>query len=64
MQKNIGLIDRWTRIAIGLLLLVLSAAGVIGPWGYLGLIPLVTGVVARCPLYTILGVQTCRREAN
>ena len=64
MQKNIGLIDLWTRIAIGLLLLVLSAAGVIGPWGYLGLIPLVTGVVARCPLYTILGVQTCRREAN
>jgi len=64
MQKNIGLIDRWTRISIGLLLLALALAGVIGPWGYLGLIPLVTGVVARCPLYTILGVQTCRREAS
>ena len=38
-----------------------AAAGAIGPWGYVGLVPLLTGVVAHCPLYSALGIATTSR---
>ena len=45
--------------ALGLLLIVLAAKGLIGFWGYIGVVPLLTGVVGNCPAYTLFGVSTC-----
>ena len=62
MQQNIGLIDRSARIGVGLLLVVLALAGTIGAWGYIGVIPLVTGIALVCPIYSLFGIRTCRQE--
>lgn len=56
--KNEGTIDRALRVALGLVLLALAITGR-GAWGYLGIVPLVTGLIGSCPLYSILGVNTC-----
>jgi len=58
---NIGNLDRALRILFGLALIGLAASGTIGPWGYVGLVPLLTGVAARCPLYSVLGIATTSR---
>lgn len=59
MKKNIGSIDRVTRITAGILLigtgLVLKSW-----WGAVGIIPLATAFVRWCPAYTIFGLNTCR----
>ncbi|MDO8279375.1 MAG: DUF2892 domain-containing protein [Burkholderiaceae bacterium] len=59
MKVNEGAIDRSLRVVVGLVLLGLTATGYIGMWGYIGLIPLVTGAVGICPLYSVLGINTC-----
>ena len=59
---NVGGWDRSVRIGIGIALLVLGATGAIGWWGLVGLVPLVTGLIRTCPLYTVLGVSTCPRD--
>jgi hypothetical protein len=56
---NIGTLDRWLRIIIGAVLIVLAATDVLGLWAYIGIIPLATGIIRWCPLYTLLGIQTC-----
>lgn len=60
-QLNVGNLDRAARLLIGILLVVLAASGVVGMWGYVGLIPLLTGVVGLCPLYSLLGLKTTSR---
>ena len=64
MNPNVGMIDRSLRIFAGVLLIALAALGKIGWWGYLGVIPLATGVFRFCPAYTILGVRTCSTPAE
>lgn len=59
MHANIGSIDRAIRIVVGLALIAATLTGAIGPWGWLGLIPLVTGVFRFCPVYLPFGVRTC-----
>jgi hypothetical protein len=59
LPKNEGSFDRLFRVALGLAGLTLAFTGVIGPWGYLGAIPLLTGILGSCPLYTMLGIRTC-----
>ncbi len=59
-NANEGLVDRLLRIAVGLFVLALAFVGPQTPWGYLGLIPLITGLVGFCPLYRLLGINTCR----
>jgi len=59
MQANVGTIDRILRIVIGLVLIGLAATGRIGIWGWIGVLPLLTGIVRVCPAYSILGVKTC-----
>ena len=61
MTANVGNLDRWLRIAVGLLLLSMTVIGPATPWGLLGLIPLATGLMRFCPAYTLLGIRTCSR---
>jgi len=58
---NIGKLDRGLRIVAGLVLIGLAASGAVGAWGYIGVVPLLTGLVGWCPLYRLLGVQTTPR---
>jgi hypothetical protein len=60
MKTNLGTIDRGLRIAVGLLLIILSLSGVIGLWGWVGLVPLATGLLKFCPLYRLLGINSCK----
>ena len=62
MQANVGGIDRILRIAVGALLVSLAITNVIGMWGWLGLIPLATGVFRFCPAYPLLGIKTCKKD--
>jgi len=59
MKVNVGTADRALRVLAGLLLIGLAAGGVVGAWGYLGVVPLLTGVFRFCPAYTLLGLSTC-----
>ena len=61
MRRNEGILDRLLRIAAGAAILSLAFVGPKTAWGWLGLIPLVTGLVGWCPAYSLLGVRTCRR---
>ena len=59
MKKNVGGIDRTLRIVIGLVLIGLAASSTVGWWGYLGVVPLLIGLIGWCPPYTLLGWNTC-----
>jgi hypothetical protein len=59
MKFNVGTVDRALRIAAGLVLMALAATGAVGWWGWLGVVPLATGVLRFCPAYTLLGINTC-----
>lgn len=59
MKTNVGSIDRIARIAIGLALIAATLSGAIGAWGWLGLVPLATGVFRFCPAYLPFGLSTC-----
>ena len=59
MKTNAGTIDRAVRVIAGLVLITLAATGTIGVWGWIGVMPLVTGVVGFCPAYAIFGMSTC-----
>jgi len=59
MQANVGSIDKTLRIIIGLILISLVFVGPKTPWGWIGVIPLVTALVNWCPLYRLLGINTC-----
>ncbi|EGJ09456.1 YgaP family membrane protein [Rubrivivax benzoatilyticus] len=59
MKSNVGGIDRILRIVLGLALIGMTLAGVIGVWGWVGVVPLLTGAVGFCPLYPLFGFSTC-----
>jgi hypothetical protein len=59
MKVNEGKVDRAVRVIAGLALVGMALGGVIGAWGYLGIVPLLSGVVGLCPLYSVLGINTC-----
>ncbi|WBE25819.1 YgaP family membrane protein [Denitrificimonas caeni] len=59
MKSNMGSIDRALRIIVGLVLVGLALTSTVGWWGWLGIIPIVTGVLGNCPLYSVIGVNTC-----
>jgi len=60
-RLNVGNLDRALRLLLGLALIALAGSGEIGAWGYIGLVPLLTGVVAMCPLYSLFGISTTSR---
>ena len=57
--KNEGTIDRVLRVIFGAAVLSLVFVGPQTAWGWIGLIPLITGLVGTCPLYSVLGINTC-----
>ena len=59
MKTNEGTIDRALRVIAGLVLIALAATGTVGVWGWIGIMPLLTGAIGFCPAYTILGINTC-----
>lgn len=59
MKTNEGTIDRALRIIVGLVLLGLAYTGTVGAWGWIGVVPLATGLIGWCPAYTLLGINTC-----
>lgn len=59
MERNEGKTDRALRIVAGIVLVLLAAGGALGPWAWLGLVPLLTGLFGFCPLYRVFGWNTC-----
>lgn len=59
MKANVGNIDRALRIVAGIILVTLAATGIFAPWGWIGIIPLLTGIFRFCPIYPLLGMNTC-----
>ena len=59
MKTNEGSIDRALRIIVGLGVLSLAFIGPQTPWGYIGIVPILTGLIGWCPAYTLLGIKTC-----
>ncbi len=60
MKKNIANVERIIRIVAGLGILSLAFIGPETKWGYLGLVPLATGLIGWCPPYQLLGISTCK----
>jgi hypothetical protein len=58
---NVGNIDRVLRISSGVVIVTLTALGMISPWGWLAIGLIVSGVLRNCTLYSLLGVNTCKR---
>lgn len=59
MNKNVGTLDRFIRIALGIALVGSSFTGVVGAWGWIGIVPIATGLVGFCPLYKVCGCKSC-----
>ncbi|MBY0575260.1 MAG: DUF2892 domain-containing protein [Gallionellaceae bacterium] len=58
MKPNAGTIDRALRVIVGLVLIALAATGTVGMWGWIGIMPLLTGAIGICPAYSIFGINT------
>lgn len=56
---NVGGLDRVLRVVVGLALIVATLAGFVGVWGWIGMVPLVTGLLRSCPVYSLIGLNTC-----
>jgi hypothetical protein len=63
-MTNEGTADRVIRVVLGLGLLSITMVGPQTPWGYVGLVPLATGILGFCPLYRLVGVNTCKVPAK
>jgi hypothetical protein len=59
MKINVGGADRALRVLAGIALIALTLTGVIGAWGWIGVVPIATGALGLCPLYSVLGLNTC-----
>ncbi|WP_086479793.1 YgaP family membrane protein [Oceanospirillum sanctuarii] len=61
-MKNVGSVDKILRIVVGLVLIALVFVGPQTPWGWIGIVPLLTAVLGFCPLYKVIGVNTCKTK--
>ncbi|MBA4328094.1 MAG: DUF2892 domain-containing protein [Polaromonas sp.] len=59
MKVNEGVLDRSLRVIAGLVLIGLAVTGTVGVWAYIGIVPLLTGAVGICPIYSLLGINSC-----
>jgi len=58
MIQNVGTVDRALRIAVGVGLIAATLLDLIGPWGWIGVVPLLTGAIKFCPLYRLARIRT------
>ncbi len=58
-MSNVGTLDRTIRVLVGLGILALVFLGPQTPWGWIGVVPLVTGLIGFCPAYKLVGLRTC-----
>ncbi len=58
--RNVHPVERVVRVLAGGALVALAVAGPAAPWGWIGVIPVLTGLAGNCPLYGLLGFSTCR----
>ncbi len=56
---NVGGLDRALRVVAGFALIVATFLGLVGSWGWIGVVPLATGLFRTCPLYSLIGLSTC-----
>lgn len=61
-MRNEGTVDRAVRVTAGLVLLSLVFIGPQTPWGWVGLVPLATGLIGWCPAYSLFGIKTCKTD--
>jgi hypothetical protein len=61
MKKNVNNIERVVRVVIGAAIVSLVFVGPQSPWGWLGLVPIATGLLGWCPPYAMLGISTCKK---
>jgi len=61
MPCNEGKIDRALRVVVGLVLLALVFTGPQTAWGWIGVVPLLTGLFGYCPAYSLIGMNTCKK---
>ena len=59
MNANVGGTDRILRVVVGVVLIALAATGTVGVWGWIGVVPLLTGLIRWCPLYSLFGFNSC-----
>ena len=64
MKANVGTVDRVLRIVVSLVLIGLTLAGSIGPWGWIGVVPIATGLFRFCPAYLPFGWSTCSTNSG
>ncbi len=64
MKANVGGIDRVLRVVVGLALIGMTLAGMIGVWGWIGVVPLLTGIFGFCPAYMPFGISTCPMQKS
>lgn len=62
--RNEHTAERVLRVGLGVALVALAATGTVGAWGYVGIVPILTGLLGSCPLYTLLGFSTCPLETR
>ena len=64
MLQNVGSVDRVIRVVAGVALIGASLFGAIGPWGWIGVVPLATGLFRFCPAYLPFGLSTCAAKSS
>jgi hypothetical protein len=62
MKANVGTIDKVIRIVAGLALISIVFVGPQTPWGWIGIVPLATALLSFCPLYAVIGMNTCQSK--
>ncbi|MDZ7752448.1 MAG: DUF2892 domain-containing protein [Gammaproteobacteria bacterium] len=62
MQQNVGNSERIIRAVVGIVLIALVFVGPQTPWGWIGIVPLLTAIVGWCPPYAIFGINTCKAK--
>jgi hypothetical protein len=60
MKCNVGGVDRILRMVVGLIFITLAITGTVGVWGWIGIVPLVSGLFKFCPAYTLIGFNSGR----
>ncbi|MDX8402565.1 MAG: DUF2892 domain-containing protein [Mariprofundaceae bacterium] len=63
MKPNIGTLDGTLRVLVGMVLIFGALEGSWAPWGWIGFVPLLTALFNFCPLYSIIGMNTCDRKS-